>query len=70
MRQSNFAERVRQEKQAKADDTMPDRQGYTFFELKRPGRSLLNSAANLREHVVGIRADETNRAYDNHQNHG
>jgi hypothetical protein len=30
---------------------------------------LLNCAADLREHVVGIRPDEPDRAHDNYQNH-
>ena len=29
-------------------------------------RRLLNRAANLREHIVGIRTDESNRAHDDH----
>ncbi len=30
---------------------------------------LLYRAANLREHIVGIRPDETNRAHDNDKNY-
>jgi hypothetical protein len=36
---------------------------------KRSDRSLLNRAADLGKHVVGIRPNESDRPHDDHQNH-
>jgi hypothetical protein len=39
------------------------------FGIKLSLARLLDSAANLRKHIVGIRPDESDRAHDDDQNH-
>ncbi len=45
-----------------------DRYGAPI-DLRGISIALLYRAANLGEYVVGIRSDESNRAYDDDQNH-
>ncbi len=37
---------------------------------ERRALGLLDRAADLREHVVGVRTDEADRTHDDYQNHG